>query len=185
MTVEVRFGTSEDVEFVQRLASESVVYGIPYNRDIENAQVQTGSQRFLEGLDKRLEEEHFRLLVAIEGGSQRRLGYLMLELDQVEASTGERQSAIYDLAVVPEFWGRRVVHRLVEAAAKETARAGLRYMIGEVTASNRRTLLQAQRLGFVVERHQIAMHCGPDGALPMPGRSDEQKAHKQSRRGKE
>lgn len=160
----------------------SVGYGVYYGRDIGNAEVVQEAGRAFDRLQKRFgADPHLVVIVAREDETGRPAGYLLLETDEVEKSTGEPQSAIHDLAVEPDFWGRRVVHLLVESAAKETAGRGLRFMIGEVTASNRRTYLQALRLGFEVERHQIVMHCGPEGARPMPGRPDSEKSHLRSR----
>ena len=57
-------------------------------------------------------------------------------------------------------------------------------MIGEVSAHNDRTYLQALRLGFELERFQIVMACSEDGPTPMPGRPDDEKHYAQSRKKK-
>ena len=69
-------------------------------------------------------------------------------------------------------------------ASRRTAQAGLRYMIGEVSAHNDRTYLQALRLGFELERFQIVMSCSEEGPEPMPGRPEEEKHYAQSRKRK-
>lgn len=181
--VEVRDALLEDIPWIRDLAVRSVVFGIPAVRDIPEAAVQDHVRRTLADLEFTFRRDPcFRILVAVDRGSGERLGYLMLDLADQEASTGEPQAMIHDLAVEPRNWGRYVVHRLVRQAARTAHGHGLRYMAGEVTADNRRTLVQALRLGFVVERHQIVMQCGPEGALPMPGRSEAERAHDRSRR---
>lgn len=181
--IEIREARLEDIPWVRDLAVRSVVFGIPGGRDIPNAEVQAHVRRTLEDLEFTFRSDpSFRVLVATDAATGERLGYLMLDLSHEEASTGERQSLIHDLAVEPAHWGRYVVHRLVRRAAQVTHAKGLRFMIGEVTADNRRTLVQALRLGFEVERHQIVMQCGPEGPLPMPGRPAEERAHDRSRR---
>jgi hypothetical protein len=57
-------------------------------------------------------------------------------------------------------------------------------MIGEVSAHNDRTYLQALRLGFELERLQIVMACSEEGPETMPGRPDEEKHYAQSRKNK-
>lgn len=175
----VREVERSDFPWLKRLAVQSSVYGIPHNRSIPNSAVQARARQRLEELERKVPPD-FRILVAEDDG--RRLGYLMLDLADVSSSTGERQSLIHDLAVEPDYWGKRVVHLLVNRAAQITAEHGLDYMVGEVSADNRRTVVQAGRLGFCVERLQIAMRCTAEGSGPMPGRPDAEKAHDQSRR---
>lgn len=177
----VRHGTPEDFPWIEDLGLRSIPYGVYYGRDITNDQVVRGARRSFSRLRRRLESDPSLVTLIAQTHDGEPVGYLLLETDEVEKSTGEPQAAILDLAVEPAFWGHRVVHVLVERATRETAERGLRYMIGEVTASNRRTYLQALRLGFEVERFQIVMHCGQQGRLPMPGRGDDEKAHLKSR----
>lgn len=180
--IEIREVRLEDLPWVRSLAARSVAFGIPGGRDIPEEEVRRHVQRTLQDLEiTLLGDPDFRILVACNAATREPLGYLMLDLSHVEASTGERQSLIHDLAVEPRHWGRYVVHRLVRRASQVTAARGLKYMVGEVTADNRRTLVQALRLGFEVERHQIVMRCGPEGPLPMPGRPAAERAHDRSR----
>ncbi|MBI3926936.1 MAG: GNAT family N-acetyltransferase [Armatimonadetes bacterium] len=182
MKIEVHRARLPDFPWIRRLAVRSAIYGIPHGRDIKNSQVQAVAQEHLKDLELTAGTgRNFLVLLALDSDTDERLGYIMLDFDHVESSTGERQSLIYDLAVEPRHWGKQVVHRLVEAAARETAGRGLKYMVGEVTAGNRRTLVQALRLGFQVERYQIVMCCSPEGPVSMPGRTEEEKAHDVSR----
>jgi ribosomal protein S18 acetylase RimI-like enzyme len=131
-----------------------VVHGIPRTRTVEPETVQARAREVLGGLDRMLATDGFRILVAESDGE--RVGYIMLDFRAEEASTGERQCLIHDLAVRRDHWGRFVVHRLIAAAEEEAAARGLPYLVGEVSASNKRALGTALRgLGFDVERHQI------------------------------
>lgn len=182
MEILVRRALPRDYPWVQRLAVESSVYGIPYGRDIPNRAVMAAVRQELRDFPARVgDDPSSTLLVACAADTGERLGYLILRLDDVGPATGERQSFIHDLAVAPAHWGRKVGHRLVEEAAKATAAAGLRYMTAEVTADNQRTVATALRLGFSIERYQMVMACDADGPALMPGRPDAEKAHLQSR----
>ena len=128
--------------------------------------------------------EDTAVLIAFDQDTDKAIGYLILDLDAIEGSTGERQSYVHDLAVQQKHWGTRAVSLLVKAAAKRTASEGLRYMVGDVSAHNDRTYLQALRLGFELERFQIAMACSEDGPEPMPGRPDSEKHYQASRKKK-
>ncbi len=162
--VQVHLARAEDLAWIRDLAVRSVVHGIPESRDVSPEQVQERARALLDDLEGTFQSDPTLLiLVACESATGRAMGYLMLDLAHREAATGEPQAMIHDLAVEPRDWGRRVPHRLVREAAREAHHRGLRYLAGEVTASNRRALVQALRLGFTIERHQIAARCGPNG----------------------
>ena len=181
MTIKVRDATQRDMRFVRKLAVESALHGVPYGRSITNAAIKA---RVRDSISKIEPNEETTILVAFDEENEKPMGYLILELFCVEDSTGERQSLIYDLAVHPKHWGTSAVRELVREAARRTARAGLQYMIGEVSAHNDRTYLQALRLGFELERFQIVMACSEVGPEPMPGRPDSEKQYAQSRKKK-
>jgi ribosomal protein S18 acetylase RimI-like enzyme len=103
------------------------------------------------------------LLIAVDSEKEIPVGFLLLDLDHVMISTGERQSFIVNLAVRPGHWGRYVGQTLVKEAARLTARRGLRYMSSQVSASNRRSVVSAQRAGFQIESYQMTARCGLDG----------------------
>jgi len=170
--IEVREVRPEELPWVRELAVRSVIHGIPGSRDIPATEVQRRARQAFGDLEDAFRTDPgFRILVAVD--LDRPLGYLMLDLAHREASTGETQALIRDLAVEPAAWGSQAVHALVRQAARLAHQHGLRYLVGEVTAANRRPLVVAQRLGFVIERHQIAVQCGPEGLLPMPERPSE------------
>lgn len=182
MRIEIRDALDEDMRHVRRLALESCLHGVPYGRDITNRAVKA---RARESVKQIIPDDVTQILVAYDADDNDKfMGYLILELDSIEGSTGERQSLIYDLAVHPKYWGTPAVGYLVREASRRTAHAGLRYMIGEVSAHNDRTYLQALRLGFELERFQIVMACSEDGPTPMPGRPDDEKHYAQSRKKK-
>jgi hypothetical protein len=52
--------------------------------------------------------------------------------------------------------GKFVVDRLMARAEEITRETGLRYIVGEISASNRRPLIYStRRLHYTIERHQI------------------------------
>lgn len=169
------------MRFVRKLAMESALHGVPYGRSISNRAIKA---RVRDSIAAIAPDEDTVILIACDEAGDKPLGYLILELFDIEDSTGERQSLIYDLAVHPKYWGTPAVRYLVREAARRTAQAGLQYMIGEVSAHNDRTYLQALRLGFELERFQIVMACSEEGPEPMPGRPEEEKHYAQSRKKK-
>ena len=181
MSIGIRDATDRDMRFVRRLALDSALHGVPYGRSISNSAIKA---RVRDSIASIVPTEDTLVLIAFDEESEKPMGYLILELYDIEDSTGERQSLIYDLAVHPKHWGTSAVRHLVNEAARRTAKAGLQYMIGEVSAHNDRTYLQALRLGFELERFQIVMSCSEEGPEPMPGRPESEKHYAQSRKKK-
>lgn len=161
-----RAESPEDFAFIVDLAVRSVLYGVPSTRDVKEESIQKKARESLQDLDR----QPVVPLIAWEG--ERRVGYLILELNQRDPFSGECQTFIYDLAVEPDRWGAYVVHRLVAEAARVTASQGERFMQGEVTRDNLRTLVQARRLGFVIERVRVGIGCGPEGRVPLERREE-------------
>lgn len=160
--------SSEDYTWLIELAVGSVQFGVPSSRPA--SQVEERARHSLADLEATCSDGSVVALIAWEG--ERRVGYLILQLEERDHFTGTAQSFIYDLAVERDRWGAQVVHRLVEQAARETARRGHRFLVGEVTFDNQRTLVQARRLGFVVERVRLGIGCGPQGRIPLQRRAD-------------
>ena len=169
MNLTVRPATVADIPAVRSLAIESIVWGVPHTRSIDPHVVQASARAQLEHLEFTLDlRKDFKILVARDEAGDCIAGYIMLDLREVESSTGERQCLIHDLAVRRDYWGRFVVHRLMETAVEVTVSAGLQYLVGEVSASNQRTLGTALKaFGFEIERYQIVKKVEPK-SKPLP-----------------
>ena len=157
--------TAEDFAFVVDLAVRSVVFGIPSSREQDEESLRARARVSLESLESTCRSGLAITLVAWEDA--RRVGYLILQLEERDPFSGAAQSFIYDLAVEPDRWGSYVVNRLVAEAARQSYARGYRWMVGEVTRDNLRTLVQARRLGFVIERVRLGIGCGPAGRVPL------------------
>jgi len=157
MDIEIRKANREDYPFITELASESYSFGIPRQR-MDGPPVQQGLLK--EALDDLFSyyetESDIDIIVAFDRDLGERAGYIMILTDHVDELTGERQAFIHDLAVKRRYWGKYVVHRLIEAASASAREKGLRWLVGVVTGDNRRALLTAVKaLDFKIERLQV------------------------------
>ena len=179
----VRRARMFDLPFLRRLTLETVTFGIPEGRDIPNAEVKKNVVPYLDDLEVMLHrKQDVAVLVAVDDEREDRpVGFLILEFNHVEHSTGEPQSFIANLAVEPDYWGKYVGSHMVREAAKVSGQKGYRYMTSQISASNRRTVMQALWLGFEIERFQMTMACTPEGNVKMPGRPLQERAHALSR----
>ncbi len=173
--MKVRRARRSDLPFIKELLVESLTESIPDLRDIPGQAIRERAETELDVEAMLANRREFAFLMAVDDDVP--AGFLILELNQMEETTGETQTLIYHLAVAPAYLGLGVNRRLITEAAKLTHERGSRYMIGRISASNRRALLSALRQGFELERHQVVMACGPNGGESMPGRPPHERHH--------
>lgn len=78
-------------------------------------------------------------------------GHLLLEINA-------EQGYIYDLAVEPDHWGGKATQYLMRAGSRLLFQRGIPLMVGDVSASNLRALMYAQRfLGFKVTQERYGL----------------------------
>ncbi|MGV8121111.1 MAG: GNAT family N-acetyltransferase [Candidatus Xenobiia bacterium LiM19] len=157
MNIEIRKADKEDFSFISELALESYSFGIPSQR-LTGTVIHESLLR--EALDELFtyygDDSDIDILVAFDRENGERAGYIMVLMDHQDQNTGERQAFIHDLAVKRKYWGKYVVHRLIDAASESARKRGLRWLVGVVTRNNRRALHTAVKaLGFEIERHQV------------------------------
>jgi ribosomal protein S18 acetylase RimI-like enzyme len=156
--------TPADLDFVRELDVASMATSIPHTRAVDAEAVRAAARAAWDDADTRraLAAQYVTLVAEQVGddGAPRRIGFLRLDLDAVEPSTGEPQGFIQQLAVAPEAWGAGAAQALVRHASALCAERGLRYLVGVVSTSNERTLRVALgALDFEVERYQIVRRC--------------------------
>lgn len=156
MNFEIQAATSADLAWIKRVGAEAAVDSLPSTRRLSPAALQARARA---NLGKLQPDEELQIWIAWHAEKRVRAGFLVLQLHQKDENTGEPQSVIYDLVVVPKFRGSRAVRDLVMHARDATRAAGLRAMVGEITADNRRAVLRAERLGFQLERYIMVMDC--------------------------
>lgn len=178
MRLEIRDATEDDLPFVKELAVESVLFSIPYGRDIENVAVAEAAREAITLLTR---GEGRLILVAVDCDADQPVGYMILELGSPDCSVAVDRSFILDICVSAGYRGSPAARLLTREGASRSARAGLSFMEGEVSAHNRSALSLALRLGFRVESCQLVMACGPDGPMPMPGRPASERHYQLSR----
>lgn len=155
----IRLARPGDAEAIRELATLCITNGIPATREASPEEVVDYCRRSYEGLADQLRAQR-DFVILVEEQEGRITGYLMLDFEHIEPSTGERQCYIVDLGVHPEKRGRFATHRLIKKAAQLAKARGLKYLVGTVSSNNERTLqLGLKALGFEVERVQIMKRC--------------------------
>jgi ribosomal protein S18 acetylase RimI-like enzyme len=158
----IRLARAGDAPVLRELAVECIVSGIPAHRDATPDEVRAYCTQAYENLEEMLKNRNFVILVEEQTLAEGKAitGYLMLDFGHVEPSTGEPQCFIVDLGVRPDKRGHFATHRLIKKASQLAAARGLKYLVGMVSSSNKRTLqLGLKALDFEVERVQIVRRC--------------------------
>lgn len=162
----VRAAKTEDLNWVRDLAVKAVAYGLPKHRQLDVNEVQQRAQMFLANLEEiYAHSKNLAILVAEDPLDHNLLGYIMMDYQQIDTATGERQALIRDLATAQGQWGNYIAHQLVHAAIVEASLRGLKYVTGEITTDNKRPLEAAINLGFKIERVQVAIEATPEGIM--------------------
>jgi ribosomal protein S18 acetylase RimI-like enzyme len=179
MNIRVRVARTADLSWLGQLMEESSIYNIPFGRDVSHDEVRKAARQDFQDI---IEGAKDLVILVAENEELERLGVILLQLNCCSTTTGEPQSQVYSLAVEPKYWGTAAPRLLVEEAARITGEHGHRYMVGQVTADNRRMKLKAERMGFELEAYEIVMACTLDGPAAMPGRAENLRAHDVSRK---
>jgi ribosomal protein S18 acetylase RimI-like enzyme len=80
------------------------------------------------------------------------IGYIILKLGYEDIVDKQRLAYIYDIAVRPEYWGKRVVHDLMDRVERFMARNQITLLQGDISTGNQRALRTAMKaLGFEIE----------------------------------
>jgi len=147
----VRRAKQTDIFFVLLLNTKCGPYTIPSGRGTTQQEIQ---ERYMEAYME-LDLEHDRNLLPLiieDGASGEAVGYLLLKTGSRDALTGAMLAYIYDIAVSPDYWGKRATQHLVREAENLLLVRGFTYLMGDVCRDNQRALKTATKsLGFSVE----------------------------------
>jgi len=148
----VRQACCEDIFFVLWLNTQCAEYIIPAGRERPRDEVQ---YRFLNIYSRMslAEREEFTSLIIEDRLKDSSIGYLLFKTESSDAITGVRLGYIYDIAIHPDYWGRRATQRLMREGENYMVRKGIGYLLGDISDSNQRALKTAiKSIGFFHER---------------------------------
>ena len=128
-------------------------------------------------LKKWVEKGQYRFLVAVETGTEKAAGYLMLNLYDVD-DLDRRQTFIQDCATAPEYLGQGVQHLLYAEAVKVTAELGIDFVGAEFSATNP-YFETALRNGCLLESYRVVRPCTPAAYEKLRIAQEHREAHKQ------
>lgn len=148
-TVWVRHANASDQLFLMALCTECVPFMFHARRrgDIE-----------------RVRERFFGVYAGLRFDDQDALlAYVALTADGAGAGAvlvaphGERmfddgwQAYIYDISVLPEYWGHSVASTLIQAIVDDLTASGIAWLAGDISTDNQRVQVLAERFGFEME----------------------------------
>lgn len=150
----------QDWDLVLDLATSASIFTFNALRSTTEERVRFMRQE-LAALKTWVQKGQYRCLIARDRESGRSVGYLLLNLWHQD-DIGRRQTFVEDIAALPDYWGRGIGHAMFDAATEVTARLGIDFMGGEVSATNPRWQA-ALRNRFELESYRVVRACTPRG----------------------
>lgn|GEM_PF-773110 len=148
----VRKGCSEDIFFVLWLNTQCAAFIIPSGRERPHDEVQFRFLGIYSGMSL-AEREEFTSLIIEDRIKDISAGYLLFKTSSSDVITGDRLGYIYDIAIHPDYWGRRATQRLMREGENYMAEKGMAYLLGDISDNNQRALKTAiKSIGFSPDR---------------------------------
>lgn len=138
----VRGAQSTDYFFILSLNSQVNSNTIPPGRDADPLLVARGYLQAYSAL-KVGSDPKMPTWIAEDDGTP--IGYLMIKLGAPDPLSGWGTGYIYEIAVHPDYWGKRVVHALLGAALTQLHTEQVIWVTGDISQSNIRAFKTAQR----------------------------------------
>ena len=154
MDYSIRKAKEEDLPAIIDLAVELIDNSISILREAPMTLLKELRRKDLQTLYHLLKQPRAGIFLA-ETPKQKFLGHVIVLSDQTEAPTGEMQGWIFDLSVIPEYWGTGLAQKLMEAAENFVKERGLKYIGLSVTTSNLRAVKFYENQGYTEERKRM------------------------------
>ncbi|MEW6283166.1 MAG: GNAT family N-acetyltransferase [Candidatus Eremiobacterota bacterium] len=153
----VRSARPNDHLFIVWLNSQTAVHTIPGGRGTDPAFIaQSYFDTYL--ATDFAGDPALKTFIAEHPTEPRQIGYIVLKLGYADGVDAAPMAYIYDLAVHPDQWGRRVVHDLMLEVDRFLVQEGIRFLQGDISQANQRALKTAVKsLGFQVEWRRWAV----------------------------
>jgi ribosomal protein S18 acetylase RimI-like enzyme len=154
MDYQIRKAKEEDLQAVIELAVEAIEHSLSNLRQVPKTLVRELRRKDLQSLYQLIKLPHVGIFVA-EDPQQKFLGHVIVLSDQIEAPTGESQGWIFDLSVIPEYWGAGLAQKLMETAENFIKERGLKYIGLSVTSANHRAVRFYEKQDYKEERKRM------------------------------
>lgn len=135
----IRPATKADRLFILWLIRHTSPNTVPAGRTISAPQMVDTYFRSYQSTDFAGDPE-LRTLIADHPEKPRQVGYLVVRLGLCEEPDPTPFAYVYDIAVHPDHWGRRVPHQLIRAADPMLRAEGFTTLVGDVSQANPRAL---------------------------------------------
>lgn len=138
----VRKAWNEDMFFLLWLNTQCASFTIPPGRDRKKEDVQFRYLRVYSGM--KLEgDENLTALIIEDVRKDEPAGYLLLKTHAHDAITGEKLGYVYDIAIHPDYWGKRAAQRLMREGENALFQQNIKYCIADISDDNQRALKTA------------------------------------------
>ena len=153
----IRKAEERDLPAVIALAVELIPSSHSDLRDTPVESVKNLRRKDLQSLYNLIKLPHCGIFVA-QDPCGTFLGHVIVLGNQSEPSTGDTQGWIFDLSVIPAYWGSGLAQKLIAQAEEFIKGCGHKFIGLSVTSSNARAVKFYLNQGYLEERKRMLKH---------------------------
>ena len=159
----VRPATALDAFFIANLHSQGSHFYVPAQREVDRDEIIMSSSAYYLGLNFGPDCPVWGRIICWEGKPS---GYVLYKLGMHVEENGASAAYLYDINLLPEFWGRLGARILLRQAMLELAELGVEYVAADISCDNDNAFQLATRgIEFQLEWTRFGMKTPPPKEL--------------------
>ncbi|MBS2034927.1 GNAT family N-acetyltransferase [bacterium] len=154
----VRPATPQDVFFIANLHSQGSQFYVPSHREVDREEMISRTMTIYLGLDFGPDSPVWGRIICWKDKPS---GYVLYKLGMRVEETGESAAYLYDINLLPEFWGRLGARILLRQAMLDLAELGVKYVAADISCDNDNAFQLATRgIEFALEWTRFGLRTG-------------------------
>ncbi|MFN8611429.1 MAG: hypothetical protein U0931_28040 [Vulcanimicrobiota bacterium] len=154
----IRPATAQDVFFIANLHSQGSHFYVPAHRQVDREEMISRTMTIYLGLDFGPESPVWGRVICWR---DRPSGYVLYKLGMRIEETGAAAAYLYDINLLPEFWGRLGARILLRQAMLDLAGLGIEYVAADISCDNDNAFQLATRgIEFRLEWTRFGLKAG-------------------------
>jgi len=155
----VRPATALDTFFIANLHSQGSQFYVPAQREVDRDEMTLSSGSYYLGLNFGPDCPVWGRIICWQGKPS---GYVLYKLGMRVEENGASAAYLYDINLLPEFWGRLGARILLRQAMLDLAELGVKYVAADISCDNDQAFQLATRgIEFQLEWTRFGMKTPP------------------------
>jgi hypothetical protein len=160
----VRPATAQDTFFIANLHSQGSRFYVPAHRPVDHDAMIMSSGAYYLSLNFGPDCPVWGRIICWEGKPS---GYVLYKLGMRVEENGAAAAYLYDINLLPEFWGRLGARILLRQAMLDLKELGIEYVAADISCDNENAFQLATRgIEFELEWTRLGMKTPPPKEIP-------------------